>query len=111
MSKIIAEYEAVTGERFEDALKRLARNGCCGYQAAECIGFTSKQGLDYAMRKRGIEVAFRKYRTDGKTDRAMRYRRAKLKQAEVPEVVTTSKTPAEHPWRKLNREIRRNKEV
>jgi hypothetical protein len=113
VSKIIAEYERVTGESFEAACKRLARENCCGYMAAELIGFTSKQGLDYAMKKRGIEVIFRSVKLPGKSDRAGRYLRAKLrKEGKLPPIskspAKSSKTQSEHYWRKLNQGIEGN---
>lgn len=110
MSKIIAAYEQITGESFEEALHRMARENCCGYIAAELVGFSSKQGLDYAIKKRGIEVKFRSVKLPGKSDRAHRHKRAKLRVAGLlPVKIKTPKKSAqlceEHPWRKLNREI------
>ena len=101
MSKIVADYESLTGESFESALKRLARNGCCGFEAAQFIGFSAKQGLDYAMRIRGISITFRNVKLPGKSDRAKRYAKAKLKKPK-PLTITQS-VKGEHPWRVSNR--------
>lgn len=88
----------------------MARDGCCGYQAAELIGYSSKQGLDYAMAKRGIDITFRKVKVPGKSDRSLRYHKARLAKAQVPLRTQQPTKAVEHPWRRLNREIRRNKE-
>lgn len=80
-TKIIAQYEAITGESFQAALNRMAKEGRTGTEAAEFIGFCNKQRLDIVIKRLGYEaVKFRGRRLPGMSKSAQRARRAKQRE-------------------------------
>lgn len=77
-TKIIAQYEAITGESFQAALIRMAKENRTGTEAAEFIGFCSKQRLDIVIKRLGyIPVVFRGRKLPGTSKSALRARRAR----------------------------------
>lgn len=55
---IVVAYYLATGEKFGDALHRMAEAGCSMTTAAHTIGYSSAWALRYAMEARGIEIEF-----------------------------------------------------
>ena len=77
-TKIIEQYERITGESFQAALIRMAKENRTGTEAAEFIGFCNKQRLDIVIKRLGYEpVAFRGRRMPGMSKSAQRARRAR----------------------------------
>lgn len=77
-TKIIAQYEALTGESFQAALIRMAKEDHTGEEAAHFIGFCCKQRLDIVIKRLGYEpVTFRGRRRPGMSKSAQRARRAR----------------------------------
>lgn len=76
-TKIIAQYEEITGEKFQDALNRMAKENRTGEEAAHFIGFCGKQRLDIVIKRLGYTpVKFRGRRLPGMSKSAIRYRKA-----------------------------------
>lgn len=66
---IVVTYYLATGEKFGDALHRMAEAGCSMTTAAHTIGYSSAWALRYAMEARGIEIEFPKCYKRRKTTR------------------------------------------
>jgi len=66
---IVVAYYLATGEKFGDALHRMAEAGCSMTTAAHTIGYSSAWALRYAMEARGIEIEFPKCYKRRKTTR------------------------------------------
>ena len=80
-TKIIAQYERITGESFQAALNRMAKENRTGTYAAEFIGFCDKQRLDKVIKRLGyVPVQFRGRRMLGMSKSAQRARRAKQRE-------------------------------
>lgn len=76
-TKIIAQYEEITGEKFQDALNRMAKENRTGEEAAHFIGFCGKQRLDIVIKRLGYTpVVFRGRRLPGMSKSAIKYRKA-----------------------------------
>lgn len=96
---VVANYIRDTGEGFRDALTRMSAAGYSLSAAAREIGFSSYQPLQYAMRVRGIEITFQKYKAKPKLSTKRR------------ESLTAPRKPMEgtHPWRaQAQREVERH---
>lgn len=86
---VVANYIRDTGEQFKPALIRMAKEGYCLSQAARLIGFTAHNSLSYAMRVRGIKVAFPKFK------KAAKKLRPKPEKLTAPRKVSGGI----HPWK------------
>lgn len=90
-TKIIEQYEQLTGEQFQDALNRLSKLGHTGTEAAHFIGFCDKQRLDIVIKRLGYTpVVFRGRRLPGMSKSAIKYRKAKEKRLREESQRTTS---------------------
>lgn len=79
-TKIIANYEKLTGEKFQAALNRLAKLGHTGTEAAHFIGFCDKQRMDIVIARLGYEpVQFRGIKHRGQSLSSVKYHKAKEK--------------------------------
>ena len=77
-TKIIAQYEALMGEKFQDALNRMAKEDYTGEQAAHFIGFCGKQRLDIVIKRLGYTpVTFRGKKRRGLSRQSRDYHRNK----------------------------------
>jgi hypothetical protein len=77
-TKIIEQYEQLTGEKFQAALIRLAKLGHTGEEAAHFIGFCDKQRLDIVIKRLGYEpVQFRRIKRRGMSKSSIKYHKAK----------------------------------
>lgn len=76
-TKIIAQYEEITGEKFQDALNRMAKENRTGEEAAHFIGFCGKQRLDIVIKRLGYTaVQFRGRKLPGVSKTAIKNRKA-----------------------------------
>jgi len=83
-TKIIALYEEITGEAFQDALYRMAKENHTGEEAAHFIGFCGKQRLGFVIKRLGyIPVVFRGKKKLGKSAKSLWYHKQKLLAAET----------------------------
>lgn len=79
-TKIIEQYEQLTGEEFQAALNRLAKLGHTGEEAAHFIGFCDKQRLDIVIKRLGYQpVTFRGIKRRGQSKSSIKYHKAKEK--------------------------------
>jgi hypothetical protein len=79
-TKIIAQYEQITGELFQAALIRMAKEDYTGEQAAHFIGFCGKQRMDIVIRRLGYQpVTFRGIKPRGMSKSSKKYHKAKEK--------------------------------
>lgn len=77
-TKIIAQYEQLTGELFQTALNRMAKEDYTGEQAAHFIGFCDKQRLDIVIKRLGYTpVSFRGKKRLGLSKSSKTYHRRK----------------------------------
>lgn len=90
-TKIIAQYEQITGEKFQDALYRMQKENRTGQEAAEFIGFCDKQRLDIVIARLGYTpVKFRGRRLPGTSKSAIKWRKAQEKKKRAESERTTS---------------------
>ena len=76
--QIIQQYEQLTGEDFQAALIRLAKDDHTGTEAAHFLGFCDKQRLDIVIKEYGYTpVKFRGIKAPGQSKSAQRARRAR----------------------------------
>lgn len=77
-TKIIEQYERLTGEQFQDALNRLSKLGHTGTEAAHFIGFCDKQRMDIVIKRLGYQpVTFRGIKPRGMSISSKKYHKAK----------------------------------
>lgn len=81
-TKIIEQYEQLTGEKFQDALNRLSKLGHTGTEAAHFLGFCDKQRMDIVIKRLGYQpVEFRGIKCRGRSKSSIRYHKAKERRA------------------------------
>jgi hypothetical protein len=79
-TKIIEQYEQLTGEQFQDALNRLSKLGHTGTEAAHFIGFCDKQRMDIVIKRLGYQpVIFRGIKHRGMSKSSKTYHNRKEK--------------------------------
>lgn len=90
-TKIIEQYEQLTGEEFQAALNRLAKLGHTGTEAAHFIGFCDKQRMDIVIKRLGYQpVTFRGIKPRGMSISSKNYHRAKEKRLSAESKRSTS---------------------